>query len=48
MAQLKAMVEEREPMAEEIVAAGYFAAAKPVPPDADEQARILAAMGRSS
>jgi uncharacterized protein (TIGR03086 family) len=48
LAQLNAMVEEREPMAEEIVAAGYFAAAKPVSANADEQERILAAMGRGA
>ena len=46
--QLRVMLEQMEPKAEEIVAGGYFAAAKPVPQDADEQARILAALGRGS
>jgi uncharacterized protein (TIGR03086 family) len=46
--QLRAMQEQLAPMAEQLVAGGYFAAAKKVPPHADEQARILAAMGRGS
>jgi len=48
MEQLRTMLGQLTPMADQLVEGGYFAAAKPVSPDADEQTRILAAMGRGS
>ena len=44
--QLQAMVDQVVPMADQLVASGYFAAAQPIPADADPQQTILAALGR--